>query len=186
MGMPTREALAVPESSPNRVFKTFGWRLLFVPTIDGHVTSDVTKIKFVTTDGILVENENCTPVGGNWYNYPNTWVHALGPEWAFYHEGPLASTRWVGVQDGNKEVWAGLQCTVEQAELQAVIYEENPGACSWQTNAHVGFLSAWSGSEWLEVAQVKLRCDGPLNPCSCGGEHVIWNATKSFKVPISF
>jgi hypothetical protein len=207
--MPAREALAAKPkpNPPNNAFKAFGWRLLTVPTKWGAVTWDVRRIIFQTAAGFMTENENCTAIAGN--SYPGVKVanishkDPLGPYWAFKDVDRWGNTqvsdgdphklgwgfqdRWVGLQDGEKEVWAGLQCKVEQAPLLTVAIEENPDQCAG-VNRHVqvAFLSAWSGSEWLEVAELKMRCTGPDNPCECGGVHIVWKSTEAFKEPASF
>jgi len=188
--MPTREALAVPVSRPIGEFRAFGWRLLMSPTRGGGDVWDLQNIIFKTASGKLWPSEHCKAVAGNSYagNHlglgPHSalkddkgWVH--GPQGSYYDP----NGRWVGVPDGNIEIWAGLQCTVEQAALQSVSIQEPKHQCSWQPkHARTVFLSAWTGQEWLEVAELSLRCD----QCHCGDVYVIWNSTQPFKVPTSF
>merc|ERR1712232_603057 len=121
---------------------------MLVPTKGGSSKWQIQHLLFQTTDGVLGENENCTAVSGYWYDYPQP---AAGPKNAFREIGS-----WVGVQDGNRELWVGIQCTTEQAELLSVTYQETKPYCDYFPTDDgplpvTAFLGLWSSSEWLEV-----------------------------------
>jgi len=176
--MPSRDSLTVHTPERNQSFHAFGWRLLVVPTKGGSSKWHIDRLIFQTMEGALGENEECTAVSGYWYGYP---LRDSGPQGAFTEVGS-----WIGTQDGNNELWVGIQCQTEQPELMSVSYQEGNAHCRYFPEndgplAVSAFLALWSGSEWLEVAELPLD-----NPSRCGNLREIWNAALPYKSPQSF